>query len=45
MLPATPTICVGQPHRLDPSRCPEGKDPLAADSDAPRAVKETPRAR
>jgi phytoene dehydrogenase-like protein len=25
MLPATPTICVGQPHRLDPSRCPEGK--------------------
>lgn len=25
MLPQTPTICVGQPHRLDPSRCPEGK--------------------
>ena len=22
MLPVTPTICVGQPHRLDPSRCP-----------------------
>ena len=25
MLPAVPTICVGQPHRLDPTRCPEGK--------------------
>jgi len=25
MLPAVPTVCVGQPHRLDPSRCPEGK--------------------
>lgn len=25
MLPETPTICVGQPHRLDPGRCPEGK--------------------
>jgi len=25
MLPAVPTICVGQPHKLDPSRCPEGK--------------------
>jgi len=24
MLPAVPTICVGQPHALDPSRCPEG---------------------
>lgn len=24
MLPETPTICVGQPHALDPSRCPEG---------------------
>jgi phytoene dehydrogenase-like protein len=23
-LPATPTICVGQPHALDPSRCPPG---------------------
>jgi phytoene dehydrogenase-like protein len=22
MLPETPTICVGQPHALDPSRCP-----------------------
>ena len=25
MLPETPTICVGQPHALDPSRCPPGK--------------------
>ncbi len=25
MLPETPTICVGQPHALDPSRCPDGK--------------------
>lgn len=25
MLPEVPTICVGQPHRLDPTRCPEGK--------------------
>lgn len=25
MLPETPTICVGQPHALDPSRCPHGK--------------------
>jgi phytoene dehydrogenase-like protein len=24
MLPAAPTICVGQPAALDPSRCPEG---------------------
>jgi phytoene dehydrogenase-like protein len=24
MLPEVPTICVGQPHALDPSRCPEG---------------------
>jgi phytoene dehydrogenase-like protein len=24
MLPAVPTICLGQPHALDPSRCPEG---------------------
>ena len=24
MLPAVPTICVGQPAALDPSRCPEG---------------------
>jgi phytoene dehydrogenase-like protein len=25
MLPQTSTICVGQPHALDPSRCPPGK--------------------
>ena len=25
MLPETPTICAGQPHALDPSRCPDGK--------------------
>lgn len=25
MIPATPTICVGQPSVLDPSRCPKGK--------------------
>jgi phytoene dehydrogenase-like protein len=25
MLPEVPTICVGQPHALDPSRCPQGK--------------------
>jgi phytoene dehydrogenase-like protein len=24
MLPEVPTICVGQPHVLDPSRCPKG---------------------
>ncbi len=25
LLPETPTLCVGQPHQLDPTRCPEGK--------------------
>jgi phytoene dehydrogenase-like protein len=25
LLPETPTICVGQPSKLDPTRCPEGK--------------------
>ena len=25
MLPDEPTICVGQPHALDPTRCPDGK--------------------
>ena len=25
MLPEVPTICVGQPHALDPSRCPPGR--------------------
>lgn len=40
MLPATPTICVGQPHRLDPSRCPEGKAVLWLQiPDAPRVIK------
>lgn len=40
MLPETPTICVGQPHRLDPSRCPEGKAVLWLQiPDAPRHIK------
>lgn len=40
MLPATPTICVGQPSRLDPSRCPPGKAVLWLQiPDAPRVIK------
>lgn len=40
MLPAVPTICVGQPHRLDPSRCPDGKAILWLQiPDAPRVIK------
>ncbi|WP_241525674.1 phytoene desaturase family protein [Pseudophaeobacter leonis] len=40
MLPATPTICIGQPHRLDPSRCPKGKAILWLQiPDAPRQIK------
>ena len=40
MLPERPTICVGQPHRLDPSRCPEGKAVLWLQiPDAPRIIK------
>ena len=40
MLPATPTICVGQPHRLDPSRAPTGKAVLWLQiPDAPRVIK------
>ena len=40
MLPAQPTICVGQPHRLDPSRCPDGKAILWLQiPDAPRQIK------
>ena len=40
MLPAVPTICVGQPHQLDPSRVPEGKAILWLQiPDAPRVVK------
>ena len=40
MLPMVPTICVGQPSRLDPSRCPEGKAVLWLQiPDAPRVIK------
>ncbi|MGQ0564587.1 MAG: phytoene desaturase family protein [Gemmobacter sp.] len=40
MLPVMPTICVGQPAVLDPSRCPEGKAVLWVQvPDAPRVVK------
>lgn len=40
MLPVTPTICVGQPHQLDPSRCPDGKAILWLQiPDAPREIK------
>lgn len=40
MLPAEPTICVGQPSRLDPSRCPDGKAVLWIQiPDAPRVIK------
>ncbi|MES2551426.1 MAG: NAD(P)/FAD-dependent oxidoreductase [Pseudomonadota bacterium] len=40
VLPTTPTICLGQPHRLDPSRVPEGKAILWLQiPDAPRVVK------
>jgi phytoene dehydrogenase-like protein len=40
MLPAVPTICVGQPSVLDPSRCPDGKAVLWLQiPDAPRVVK------
>ncbi len=40
MLPAVPTICVGQPSALDPSRCPEGKAILWLQvPDAPRVIK------
>jgi phytoene dehydrogenase-like protein len=40
MLPVTPTICVGQPSRLDPSRCPPGKAVLWLQiPDAPRVIK------
>ncbi|MEM8740383.1 MAG: NAD(P)/FAD-dependent oxidoreductase [Pseudomonadota bacterium] len=40
MLPETPTICVGQPSALDPSRCPDGKAVLWLQiPDAPRVVK------
>lgn len=40
MLPVTPTLCVGQPHALDPSRCPPGKAILWIQvPDAPREPK------
>ncbi|HUC48293.1 MAG TPA: NAD(P)/FAD-dependent oxidoreductase [Xanthobacteraceae bacterium] len=40
MLPAVPTICVGQPTALDPSRCPPGAAILWLQlPEAPRAVK------
>jgi phytoene dehydrogenase-like protein len=40
LLPAVPTICVGQPSRVDPSRCPEGKAVLWLQvPDAPRVIK------
>ena len=40
MLPTTPTICAGQPHRLDPSRCPDGKAILWLQiPDAPPVIK------
>jgi len=40
MLPETPTICVGQPHALDPSRCPPGKAVLWLQlPEAPRHIK------
>ena len=39
-LPAEPTICVGQPHRLDPTRAPPGKAVLWLQiPDAPRVIK------
>jgi len=40
LLPAVPTICVGQPTALDPSRAPEGKAILWLQlPEAPRVVK------
>lgn len=40
MLPAVPTICVGQPHALDRTRCPDGKAILWLQiPDAPSAIK------
>ena len=40
MLPAVPTICVGQPAALDPSRCPEGHSILWLQfPEAPRFIK------
>jgi phytoene dehydrogenase-like protein len=39
-LPAVPTICLGQPHALDPSRCPPGAGILWIQlPEAPRSIK------
>lgn len=40
LLPQIPTICVGQPHRMDPSRAPDGKAVMWLQiPDAPRVIK------
>lgn len=40
LLPAEPTVCVGQPAALDPSRCPDGKAILWIQvPDAPAPIK------
>ena len=40
MLPAVPTVCVGQPVALDPSRCPQGRSILWLQlPETPRLVK------
>jgi phytoene dehydrogenase-like protein len=40
MLPSTPTVCVGQPAALDPSRCPPGNAILWLQlPEAPRVIK------
>ncbi|MDP2085868.1 MAG: NAD(P)/FAD-dependent oxidoreductase [Gemmobacter sp.] len=40
LFPAAPTICVGQPSRIDPTRAPEGKAVLWLQiPDAPRVIK------
>jgi phytoene dehydrogenase-like protein len=40
MLPAVPTICVGQPAALDPSRCPQGASILWLQlPETPRSIK------
>jgi phytoene dehydrogenase-like protein len=40
LLPAVPTLCVGQPAALDPTRCPPGKSILWIQvPDAPRVIK------
>ncbi|HXW41054.1 MAG TPA: NAD(P)/FAD-dependent oxidoreductase [Xanthobacteraceae bacterium] len=40
MLPAVPTVCVGQPAALDPGRCPAGKSILWLQlPEAPRVIK------